>query len=222
MATSLEELLAKEGFRGGRSGTRARPLFKAEAASMPRCPSGDQGKRDSPLGPSMRRIKTERTSSDVTRYTLRGESPGSNSSSSRRRRDDLVKKERNDSRLKTEHGGRGSKDVEEDKTVKVETLEGVKGREIVEAGVEENDTFKDKHSDRVYYSERTERGPKGNGRKNLAMTTGEVWTSLGWFMKVRLEAQRLAMALKMIRDQRMRKGHQQFLKLLLMKLLLKL
>ncbi|KAJ6430710.1 hypothetical protein OIU84_018258 [Salix udensis] len=113
----------------------------------------------------MRRIKTERTSSDVTRYTLRGESPGSNSSSSRRRRDDLVKKERNDSRLKTEHGGRGSKDVEEDKTVKVETLEGVKGREIVEAGVEENDTFKDKHSDIAYYSERTERGPKGNGWK---------------------------------------------------------
>ncbi|KAB5565176.1 hypothetical protein DKX38_005230 [Salix brachista] len=126
MATSLEELLAKEGFRGGRSGTRARPSFKAEAASMPRYPSGDQGKRDSPLGPSMRRIKTERTRSEFTR---------------------------------------GSKDVEEDKTVKVETLEGVKGREIVEAGVEENDKFKDKHSDRAYYSERTERGPKGNGRK---------------------------------------------------------
>ncbi|XP_061981236.1 putative E3 ubiquitin-protein ligase LIN-1 [Populus nigra] len=165
MATSLEELLAKEGFRGGRSGTRARPSFKAEAASMPRYPFGDQGKRDSPSGPSMRRIKTERTRSDVTRYSLRGESPGSNSSLSRRPRDDLVKREKLDSRLKAEHRGRGSKDVKEDKTLKVETLEDVKGSEIVEVGVEENETFKDIHSDIAYYSERTERSSKGNGSK---------------------------------------------------------
>ena len=165
MATSLEELLAKEGFRGGRSGTRARPSFKAEAASMPRYPFGDQGKRDSPSGPSTRRIKTERTRSDVTRYTLRGESPGSNSSLSRRPRDDLVKREKLDSRLKAEHRGRGSKDVKEDKTLKVETLEDVKGSEIVEVGVEENETFKDIHSDIAYYSERTERSSKGNGSK---------------------------------------------------------
>ncbi|XP_034892453.1 uncharacterized protein [Populus alba] len=165
MATSLEELLAKEGFRGRRSGTRARPSFKAEAASMPRYPFGEQGKRDSPSGPSMRRIKTERTRSDVTRYTLRGESPGSNSSLGRRPRDDLVKREKLDSRSKAEHRGRGSKDVKEDKTLKVETLEDVKGSEVVEDGVEENGTFKDIHSDIAYYSERTERSSKGNGSK---------------------------------------------------------
>ncbi|KAJ6714101.1 hypothetical protein OIU85_025694 [Salix viminalis] len=90
MATSLEELLAMEGFRGGRSGTRARPAFKGEPASIPPYPSGDRGKKDSPSGPSISRIKTERTRSDVSQYTLRRESPASNSSLSRRQRDDLM------------------------------------------------------------------------------------------------------------------------------------
>ncbi|CAK7339196.1 unnamed protein product [Dovyalis caffra] len=163
MATSLEELLAKEGFRGGSSATRERPSFKAEAASMPRCPFGDQGKRDSRSGSSIRRVKTERTRSDVTTYTLRGESPGSNGSLSRRPRDDLVRREKIDSRLKTEHRRRDSKYVQEDKTVKVETLEDVKGSEIVEVGVEENERYKDIYSDKAYHSERKERSSKGNG-----------------------------------------------------------
>ncbi|KAJ6945095.1 hypothetical protein NC651_000201 [Populus alba x Populus x berolinensis] len=163
MATSLEELLAKEGFRAGRSGTRARHAFKGEAASMPRYPSGDQGKKDSPSGPSISRIKTERTRSDVTRYTLRGESPVSNSSLSRRPRDDLVRREKLDSRLKTELRCRGSRDVREDKTLNSDTLEDVKGSEIVEVGVEEDGRFKDIYSDKAYYSERKERSSKGNG-----------------------------------------------------------
>ncbi|KAF9688645.1 hypothetical protein SADUNF_Sadunf01G0009800 [Salix dunnii] len=166
MATSLEELLAMEGFRGGRSGTRARLAFKVEPESMPRYPSGDQGKKDSPSGPSISRIRTERTRSDVSRYTLRRESPVSNSSL-RRQRDDLVRGEKIDSRLKTELRCRGSKDVQEYKTLNSDTLEDVKGSEV---GAEEDGKFKDIYSDKAYYSERKGRPSKGmsnNSRKRM-------------------------------------------------------
>ncbi|KAB5572893.1 hypothetical protein DKX38_000087 [Salix brachista] len=163
MATSLEELLAMEGFRGGRSGTRARPAFKGEPASMPPYPSGDRGKKYSPSGPSISRIKTERTRSDVSQYTLRRESPVSNSSLSRRQRDDLVKGDKKlDSRLKTELRCRGSKDLQEDKTLNSDTVEDVKGSGIVEVGAEDG-KFKDIYSDKAYYSERKGRSSKGNG-----------------------------------------------------------
>ncbi|KAG5227581.1 E3 ubiquitin-protein ligase [Salix suchowensis] len=154
MATSLEELLAMEGFRGGRSGTRARPAFKGEPASVPPYPSGDRGKKDSPSGPSISRIKTERTRSDVSQlYFETGMI--------------WLEETKIDSRLKTELRCRGSKDLQEDKTLNSDTVEDVKGSGIVEVGAEDG-KFKDIYSDKAYYSERKGRSSKGNGKSEPA------------------------------------------------------
>ncbi|GMI97475.1 hypothetical protein HRI_003416800 [Hibiscus trionum] len=125
MASSLEELLAEEGFKGRTSVTRSRSSFRLEASSKP----------DSPFS---NRVKTERMRSDVSRYSSKGESSRSDSTTHRRPRDYLVRREklyaerRNGSRDRLEGGG--SSDWQE---------EDFRGNEIVEIGAEETERVKD-------------------------------------------------------------------------------
>ncbi|KAJ4840394.1 hypothetical protein Tsubulata_002040, partial [Turnera subulata] len=161
MATSLEELLAEEGFKGRRLGTKARPSFRAEAASL--------RKTDSPPVPSRHRIKTSRTRSDAAHYIFSGELPRSNSgASSSRARDNLVPREKLVEGAKIEswirHARRSSNDLQEDRRFRADSLRDSDAGEIVEVGNEE-ETIKDIYSDRAYNSERSVKSSGGNVEK---------------------------------------------------------
>ncbi|KAK9273442.1 hypothetical protein L1049_018252 [Liquidambar formosana] len=88
MASSLEELLEEEGFRGSRSMMRPRSSLRLESLSMPLYPLRDQRKSST----SGVRTRTERTRSNVSRYNLSGELPTSDRVRGRRPRDNLVRK----------------------------------------------------------------------------------------------------------------------------------
>ncbi|EOY32442.1 hypothetical protein QUC31_019409 [Theobroma cacao] len=134
MASSLEELLAEEGFGGRRSVTRSRSSIRSEAVS----------KTDSPFS---NRVKTERTRSDISRYNLRGELSRSDSTTGRRPRDYLVRREKLNGELKKENKerleGRGSSDRQEDRWLNINSSEEFQENEIVEVGVEENGRVND-------------------------------------------------------------------------------
>ncbi|XVF04603.1 hypothetical protein REPUB_Repub05bG0098500 [Reevesia pubescens] len=128
MASSLEELLAEEGFRGRLSVTRSRSSI-SEALT----------KTDSPFS---NRVKYERRRSDVSRYNL----SRSDSTTGRRPRDYLVRREKLSGELKENKErleGRGSSDRQEDKWLNINSSEDFQGNEIVEIGVEENKRVKD-------------------------------------------------------------------------------
>ncbi|XP_065861720.1 putative E3 ubiquitin-protein ligase LIN-1 isoform X2 [Euphorbia lathyris] len=167
MASSLEKLLAEEGFRGRRSGMTSRASFRADAALKSLHPSQDKLKKDSPIG---HRVKTERTRSDLSRYIVRGELPTSDSSSSRRPRDYLVSRQNGeDGRLKTEsserhHLSRLSNDFLNSK--RNNDFAYSEEREITEIGVEEDTRVKDLSSDKVYNSERSRRSSHENREKH--------------------------------------------------------
>lgn len=72
MSSSLEELLAEEGFRGRKSMTGPRISYGAKNISMPLFPSKNQSNSSSSSGS---RTKTERTRSDVYRYSWSGPLP---------------------------------------------------------------------------------------------------------------------------------------------------
>ncbi|KAK9273543.1 hypothetical protein L1049_018353 [Liquidambar formosana] len=150
MASSLEELLEEEGFRGSRSMMRPRSSLRLESLSMPLYPLRDQRKSST----SGVRIKTERTRSDVSRYNLTGELPTSDRVRCRRPRDNLVRREKLDERPKIENReifeGRGSNNMMEGKRVNVDSMDGLPRNEIVEVGEEENQRFKDIYSNEVY------------------------------------------------------------------------
>ncbi|XP_048235419.1 putative E3 ubiquitin-protein ligase LIN-1 [Ricinus communis] len=159
-SSSLEELLAEEGFRGRRSGMALRASFRADAVIKSLYPSRDKPKSDSPLG---RRMKTERTRFDLSRYISRGESPRRDITSSRRPRDNLASREKIDGRSKIDSaerlGRRDSNDVQNDKTHNSGEIE---GSEITEVGAEGHEGVKDIYSVKAYNSERSEKSSQGN------------------------------------------------------------
>ncbi|XP_068645367.1 putative E3 ubiquitin-protein ligase LIN-1 [Aristolochia californica] len=81
---SLEDLLAEEGFRGGRM--KSRSSFKAEAVNMPRHLRREQSSSGSP---SNARAITHRTKSDVSRLVVR--TKVTKKDSGRKQRDDLIR-----------------------------------------------------------------------------------------------------------------------------------
>lgn len=137
MASSLEDLLAEDGFRGRKSLARSRTSLKSESPNLPPFPFPDRFRRD--FMPRDR-IRTERTRSDVSRHSTRGESPMYDTiSGSARPRDNLVKREKIVTGPKKE--GRDKHETEQ-------------VFEIVEAGDEENERVKDIYSNEEKYSNR--------------------------------------------------------------------
>ncbi|KAK8601937.1 hypothetical protein V6N12_051759 [Hibiscus sabdariffa] len=125
MASSLEELLAEEGFTGRTSVSRPRSSVSLEASSKP----------DSPFS---NRVKTEIRRSDVSRYSLKGELSRRDSTTHRRPRDYFVRRDKLYAEMKNENRDRleggGTSDRQE---------EDFRGKEIVEIGVEETERVED-------------------------------------------------------------------------------
>ncbi|KAK2641376.1 hypothetical protein Ddye_023139 [Dipteronia dyeriana] len=137
MASSLEELLAEEGFKG-RSSRCSRSSFKEEILSMPLSHFNDQSRRASF---SSNKSRTERARSNVSEYALRGELPRIGSIVGRRPRDNLIRGETVDGGSKKEHRGR---------------LAGRGSNEIVEVGMGESERIGNIYSDDVNISEMRE------------------------------------------------------------------
>ena len=169
MASSLEELLAEEGFIGRKSVTRSRSSIRSEALS----------KTDSPFS---NRVKTERTRSDISRYNLRDELSRSDSITGRRPRDYLVRREKLNGELKKENKkrleGGGSSDRQDDRWLNINSSEDFQGNEIVEIGVEENERAKDVFANEGHSLGRRERDKRNDngstkhllGRKAIVIT----------------------------------------------------
>ncbi|KAL4295424.1 hypothetical protein GQ457_12G025720 [Hibiscus cannabinus] len=126
MASSLEELLAEEGFTGRTSVSKPRSSVSLEASSKP----------DSPFS---NRVKTERRRSDVSQYSFKGElSRRDGTIIHRRPRDYFVRRDKLYAEMKNENRDRleggGSSDRQE---------EDFRGKEIIEIGVEETERVED-------------------------------------------------------------------------------
>lgn len=141
MASSLEDLLAEEGFQGRRLKTTPRPSFASRAVSMPLYPFRINCKADAG---SVVKIQTARTRSSVSRYNSEGEAPPTDRVKGRKQKDSLIRREKLDREPKKELNKR----FEERETNDV--FEDFPGNEIVEVGVEENGRYKDIYSDKVY------------------------------------------------------------------------
>ncbi|WCJ32413.1 U-box domain-containing protein 24 [Euphorbia peplus] len=159
MASSLEELLVEEGFKGRRSGMTSRASFRAD-------PSRAKSKKDSPLS---HRVKTERTRSDLSGYIVKGELPASDASSSRRPRDSLLSRETGEGgRLKTESSERHRVSHLSNDFLNSERNKDIayhEESEITEIVKEDDTRVKDLSSDKVYNQERRRRSFHGNGER---------------------------------------------------------
>ncbi|CAN1335780.1 Putative E3 ubiquitin-protein ligase LIN-1 [Linum perenne] len=135
MASSLEDLLQEDGFKGRRSRMKGRSSFKAETGSR----LGEQCKIISTSGS---RIRTERTSSDAYRYSSRGESSRSNDGTSRKPQGYVASRLQNEGRKDEANWDRPhTRSKDSDRT------------EIIEIGKEE-DGIRDIYSDKEYRFDR--------------------------------------------------------------------
>ncbi|XP_052488925.1 putative E3 ubiquitin-protein ligase LIN-1 isoform X3 [Gossypium raimondii] len=154
MASSLEELLAEEGFRGRKSVTKSRSSNRLESSS----------KTDSPFS---YRVKTERTRSDASRYSLKGELSTSDSTTHRRPRDYLVRREKLNAELKKENKGRlEGRDFEivEEETERVKDVFAKVGRHSLGRRDKRNDNASTKHLlSRRSYSDKQQNSLKQQG-----------------------------------------------------------
>ncbi|XP_062171926.1 putative E3 ubiquitin-protein ligase LIN isoform X2 [Alnus glutinosa] len=149
MASSLEELLSEEGFKGRRSLSRARSCVKADATGMSFCTFQDKHKNDSAPG---HRNKTERTRSDVARYSSKGELPTGDYIRGRRSGENLVGTEKKDERLKKENRERLLNYLKEGKRFNLS--KDVPQNEIEEVCKQDDERFGDTYSNKVHSSER--------------------------------------------------------------------
>lgn len=163
MAMSLEDLLAKEGFKSRRPKTMARASISSEPDARPVYPLRDQNKS----GPSTGVRRTERTKSDVPRYQMQT----SDRSKGTRPRDNLVRREMPDERSKKETrmklDRRSSLDFWDGKRVGIRSSKDLPDNEIVDAeedhyGVEDDERYKDIYSNDVYSPSRS-MGKLSNG-----------------------------------------------------------
>lgn len=152
MASSLEDLLAEDGFRARKSLTRSRTSIHSEAPGFPRYSCPEQRKKDFI---ARDRIRTERSRSDGSRYNMRVESPNDNIRTTRAR-DDFVRREKIDGWSKKQVrdglGGRDSANTQEGK-ISDSSLENLPVNEIIEVGDEITERYKDIYSNEVYNTE---------------------------------------------------------------------
>ena len=162
MASSLEDLLAEDGFKGRKSLMRSRSSFRAESPTLPHFPFPDRLKKD--FMPRDR-MTTRRSSSDASRHATKGESPMSehNRGSSRPR----------------EYGHVGREKTKMDswcpkQQVIRDKLETGKTCEIVEVEEEENERVKDIYSNQVYSLDSNKDKQSSNGVLERDMFMNEI------------------------------------------------
>ncbi|OWM69234.1 hypothetical protein CDL15_Pgr025421 [Punica granatum] len=139
MASSLEALLAEEGFRGRRSMTRSRASFGSDNVTTPLYSSRGQHK---PHSSSVNRTRTQRTRSDVSRYSFNGRLGKSDSLGSTQPRDNLITRERMNGKGMEPLEGRGDMERLGDRRFEVSS-DAFSRNEIVEVGVENSERIKD-------------------------------------------------------------------------------
>ncbi|KAH1156792.1 hypothetical protein GYH30_051543 [Glycine max] len=140
MASSLEELLAKEGFKGIRRVTRSRSSFHYGASSEP------LHSLDGRFSVSSERIRTQRTKSDASRYQISsGQLKTDNDTAmNRRSRDNLFLRDKMDQRLKN-----SSIDTDSGRGVDTNSSEYMPRNEITEVTEQEANIVKDNCSTEV-------------------------------------------------------------------------
>lgn len=145
MATSLEDLLARDGFQGRKSFTMSRSSFQSGDSSF-MCHSLSDRKKNL----SRDKFRIERTMSDTSQYNMRGESPIHDKIRSTRPRNDLVRRHNVDAGLKegqsSRLGLRNSNNIVLQSKTSCNIVETSINSEIVEVGDEENEVFKDIYS----------------------------------------------------------------------------
>lgn len=149
MASSLEELLAEEGFKR-RSMNRSSSSSKAVGARMSFYTFRDSVKIDSTLD---HRSKTVSARSDVARYSSRRESSSSDDVRDPRPRDSPVRKEKNDEKLKKETRERLFRDIKEGKGISANLSKYMPRNEIDEVGKHNTERFRDIYSNKMYRSD---------------------------------------------------------------------
>lgn len=149
MASSLEELLAEEGFKR-RSMNRSSSSSKAVGARMSFYTFRDSVKIDSTLD---HRSKTVSARSDVARYSSRRESSSSDDVRDPRPRDSPVRKEKNDKKLKKETRERLFRDTKEGKGISANLSKDMPRNEIDEVGKHNTERFRDIYSNKMYRSD---------------------------------------------------------------------
>ncbi|XP_048140490.1 putative E3 ubiquitin-protein ligase LIN-1 [Rhodamnia argentea] len=140
MASSLEELLAEEGFRGRRSMTRSRTV-SSDTATVPIYPLRGQHRLDSSYG---NRNKTQRTRSDASRYSFRSKLSKDDSIKVLRSRDNPRIRERVDggSRKETPQKIEHSLSLLGDRISNASSSD-IAGKEIVDDDVDSSERIKD-------------------------------------------------------------------------------
>ena len=166
MASSLEDLLAEEGFKR-KSMHRSRSSSKADGASKSFYAFQHQVRSNSSLG-NGHRIKTDRTRSDVAGYSSRGELSSGDVVRDRRLRDSPVKIEKKDERLKKEPRDRLFSDLKEGRGFSANFLKDMPQKEIEEVGKQNTERFRDINSNKMYRSER------GKGKHSIRASEKEV------------------------------------------------
>lgn len=151
MASSLEELLAKDGFKGSRRMARSRSSFQSDAVSVPPYSFNDQQRR---LSVSGGRIKTDRTKSDVSNHQIRGELLNTTTVKSMRPRDNLARREKMDEGLKNENVEKPTGNTETGKNFNVELSEDMPRCEITEVSEQEDERIKKIYSNEKSYATR--------------------------------------------------------------------
>ncbi|XP_042958326.1 uncharacterized protein LOC122293928 [Carya illinoinensis] len=150
MSSSLEKLLAKEGFKGRRSMSRSRSSFKSDAASTLSNSFRDQRKSGSLLG---HRNKMKRARSDVARHNLRRELPQHDDIRGRRSRDSLFRTVKNDEGLKQESRERFFSYLKEGKQFTSTLSNDMPQNKIEEVGKQDDEIYLNIYSKKVYSSE---------------------------------------------------------------------
>ncbi|RZC00454.1 putative E3 ubiquitin-protein ligase LIN-1 [Glycine soja] len=134
MASSLEELLAEEGFKGIRRVTRSRSSFHHGASSEPLY------SLDGRFSVSSERVRTQRTKSDASQYqiTSRQLKTDTHTATNRMSRDNLFSRDKMDQRLKN-----SSTDTDSGKGIDMPR------NEITEVTEQEANIVKDNYSNQV-------------------------------------------------------------------------
>ncbi|KAI9114917.1 hypothetical protein K1719_013930 [Acacia pycnantha] len=157
MASSLEELLANEGFKKSRRMTRSISSLQSDAvtAQPPRRSFHNRQRRPSISG---ERILTERAKSDVSRYQIRSELLNSDAAKNVRPRDNLDKRE--DEGLKNINDEKLCSSTEVSTKVYLKSSKNMPRFEITEVREKEDNIIKD------VYSNETSDTPRGKEKNS--------------------------------------------------------
>ncbi|BFG33468.1 hypothetical protein CerSpe_197420 [Prunus speciosa] len=156
MASSLEDLLAEDGFKGRKSLTRSRTSYHS-GSTIRHFPNSEEHRKRSMSGD---RIRPEKTRSDVSRYGVRNNLPTGDDIRGRRPREDLLVRDKIEGGSKKEIrdglGGKGptSRGVWEARSLNSIFPQNQAANEIVEVDDEDFERYKDIYSNELYSSER--------------------------------------------------------------------